>query len=129
MKQLIRTILKDKGATVYSVAPTTSVYDALKYMAEVNVGALLVMDDGKLAGIISERDYARKIVLKGRTSLDTPVGAIMSERVLCVTPDQTVNECMAMMTAKAVRHLPVLDNNSVVGIVSIGDLVKAIIGE
>ena len=129
MKLTVRTILQRKGGTVHHVVPTTSVFDALRLMADANVGALLVMDGGKLAGIISERDYARKIVLKGRTSLDTPVGAIMSERVLCARPDQTVQECMGMMTAKAVRHLPVLENKSVIGIVSIGDLVKAIIDE
>ena len=129
MKTSVRSILQSKGTIVHSVSAVTSVFEALRLMSDVNVGALLVMDDEKLAGIISERDYARKIVLKGRTSLDTPVGAIMSEKVLCATPDQTVQECMGMMTAKAVRHLPVLENKAVIGIVSIGDLVKAIIGE
>jgi len=125
----IRDIIKDKGAVVHSVSPGTSVLEALEQMSESNVGALIVMNEGKLVGIVSERDYARKIVLKGRTSLDTPVSAIMSSKVVCVTPDQTVQDAMALMTAKAIRHLPVLDNKSVVGIVSIGDLVKAIIGE
>ena len=129
MKTSIRNILQTKGSTVHSVSPQTSVFDALRKMEEANVGALVVMDGDKLAGIISERDYARKIVLMGRTSPDTPVSAIMSTKVICATPEQTVEECMGMMTAKAVRHLPVLDHKTVVGIVSIGDLVKTIIGE
>jgi CBS domain-containing protein len=129
MKQSIRNIIRSKGSTVHSVSPETTVFEALQKMSEANVGALIVMDGAKLAGIVSERDYARKIVLMGRSSPDTPVSAIMSAKVLCATPDQTVEDCMAMMTAKAVRHLPVLDNKKVVGIVSIGDLVKTIIGE
>lgn len=129
MKASIRSILNFKGSEVRSVSPDTSVFDALQEMAEANVGALLVMDGGKLAGIVSERDYARKIILLGRASSDTPVSAIMSSKVLCATPTQTVEECMGMMTSQAVRHLPVLENKVVVGIVSIGDLVRAIIGE
>lgn len=129
MKTLVRNILKSKGGDVHSVSPETSVFDALQRMADANVGALIVMQDNKLVGIISERDYARKIVLKGRASPDTPVSAIMSTSVICATPEQTVGECMGMMTSKAVRHLPVLDHKAVIGIVSIGDLVKEIIGE
>lgn len=129
MKISIRSILNSKGSDVVSVSPETTVYDALREMSDANVGALLVMEGGKLAGIVSERDYARKVILMGRASSDTPVGKIMSSKVICVTPDQTVEECMTMMTAKAVRHLPVIEKKSVVGIVSIGDLVKAIIGE
>lgn len=129
MMTTVRNVLKNKGATVHHVSPDTSVFDALRKMADANVGALLVMDGSRLAGIISERDYARKIILKGRASPDTPVSAIMSSKVLCATPDHTVEQCMGMMTAKAVRHLPVLENKEVIGIVSIGDLVKAIIGE
>lgn len=129
MNTTIRNILSDKGGTVHGVSPETSVYDALRQMDNMNVGALVVMESDKLVGIVSERDYARKIVLKGRTSPDTPVSAIMSTKVLCARPEQTVEECMSLMTAKTVRHLPVLDHKSVVGIVSIGDLVKAIIGE
>ncbi|MFY0611822.1 MAG: CBS domain-containing protein [Hyphomicrobiaceae bacterium] len=129
MKALISSILKSKGGTVHSISPDTSVFDALQRMAEANVGALIVMQDNKLVGIVSERDYARKIILLGRSSSDTPVSAIMSTKVICARPDQTIGECMGMMTAKAVRHLPVLDHKEVVGIVSIGDLVKAIIGE
>ena len=129
MHSSIRTILKTKGGDIQSVSPETSVFDALQQMADANVGALLVMQQGRLVGIVSERDYARKIVLKGRASPDTPVSAIMSTSVICATPEQTVGECMGMMTSKAVRHLPVLDHKEVVGIVSIGDLVKEIIGE
>jgi len=129
MKNSIRSIIRTKGATVHSVSPETTVFEALQKMSEANVGALLVMDGARLAGIVSERDYARKIILMGRSSGDTPVSAIMSTKVLCATPDQTVEDCMGMMTAKAVRHLPVLDNKKVIGIVSIGDLVKTIIGE
>jgi CBS domain-containing protein len=129
MKTSIRNILKQKGSTVHTVRPDSTVFDALKAMADANVGALLVMDGERLAGIVSERDYARKVILKGRSSLDTRVDDIMSTRVICARPEQTVEECMGMMTAKAVRHLPVLDHKEVVGIVSIGDLVKAIIGE
>ena len=129
MKTSIRNILKQKGSTVHTVRPDSTVFDALKAMADANVGALLVMDGERLAGIVSERDSARKVILKGRSSLDTRVDDIMSTRVICARPEQSVEECMGLMTAKAVRHLPVLDHKEVVGIVSIGDLVKAIIGE
>ncbi|HUS96286.1 MAG TPA: CBS domain-containing protein [Hyphomicrobiaceae bacterium] len=129
MHTTIRSILKKKGSTVHAIAPEATVFDALTLMAETNVGALIVMDTGKLVGMLSERDYARKIILKGRTSPDTKVSDIMTTRVLCTTPDQTVQDCMALMTAKAVRHLPVLNHKDVVGLVSIGDLVKEIIGE
>ena len=105
----IRQILRSKEGTVLSVSPETSVYEALGYMAEKNVGALLVQQDGKLAGIFSERDYARKVILKGKSSLKTPVRDIMTERVRFVRPDQTIEECMALMTEKHVRHLPVLE--------------------
>ena len=129
MNTTIRQILGEKGGTVHSVGPDATVFEALKLMAERNVGALVVLEDNKLAGIISERDYARKIVLLGRQSPNTPVRDIMSSRVVCARLDQTVEDCMGIMTAKTIRHLPVLDHKDVVGIVSIGDLVKAIIGE
>jgi len=129
MKMTIRQILGQKGGTVHAIDPHATVFDALKLMAERNVGALVVLEENRLAGIISERDYARKIVLLGRQSPLTLVRDIMSTRVLCARPDQTVEDCMGMMTQKAVRHLPVLENKDIVGIVSIGDLVKAIIGE
>ncbi len=123
----IKSILEDKGTRIHSIAPDASVLDALKQMAEVNVGALVVLDGEKLVGIISERDYARKVILSGRTSHDTRVSDIMSSKVICTTPEQTVGDCMAVMTARGIRHLPVLDQKRVVGVISIGDLVKTII--
>jgi CBS domain-containing protein len=129
METTIGEILEDKGHTVHSISPDASVLDALKKMADHNVAALVVLDQGELVGIISERTYARKIVLEGRTSLATKVRDIMSGNVICTRPEHTVEECMAVMTARAVRHLPVIENESVVGIVSIGDLVAATIGD
>lgn len=123
----VRDILKEKGCQVHHISPEASVLDALKVMAEYNIGALLVLDGDQLVGIVSERDYARKIVLKGRSSLATPVREIMSSSVVCARTDQSVEECLAVMTARAVRHLPVLEHKRVVGLVSIGDLVKSII--
>lgn len=127
MATTVRDILKTKGSKVDHIGPDATVLDALRLMAELNIGALVVMDGERLAGIVSERDYARKIVLKGRTSLDTSVRDIMSSRVICARLDQTAEECLAIMTAKAIRHLPVLEHKKVVGVISIGDLVKAII--
>jgi CBS domain-containing protein len=106
-----------------------TVYDALKLMAEKNLGAVLVMEGDRLAGILSERDYARKVILHGKSSRDTLVREIMSERVVCVVPEQPAEECMALMTDKRVRHLPVLEGDQVIGVISIGDVVKAIISE
>jgi CBS domain-containing protein len=126
----IAQILKDKPSNVvHAIGPNETVYDAVKKMAEVSVGALLVMDDGRIVGIVSERDYARKVVLSGRSSRGTPVSEIMTSQVLCVDPRQTTEECMAIMTENRVRHLPVLDGDRLVGLVSIGDLVKDIISE
>ena len=122
-------LLQDKGGGVLSVTPGTSVFDALKLMAEKNVGALLVMEGGALRGIMSERDYARKVILLGKSSQDIAVRDIMSDKVVTVSPAQTVDECMVLMTAKRVRHLPVLADGKVVGVVSIGDLVKASLEE
>jgi CBS domain-containing protein len=127
--KLVKQILQAKGSGALSISPDAFVYDALKLMAEKNVGTLLVLEKGKLVGIISERDYARKVILKGKSSLETPVREIMTDRVLFVRPEQTVEECMALMTDKHIRHLPVLVGDQVVGIVSIGDLVKASIDE
>lgn len=125
----VQQILRHKGNAFWSVTPDIMVYEALKLLAEKDVGALLVLENGRLVGIISERDYARKVILKGKSSLDTPVREIMTGRVMCVRPDQTVEECMTMVTEKRIRHLPVVVDDEVVGVVSIGDLVKASIDE
>ncbi len=125
----IKQLLQDKGSEVWKVPPDTSVFDALELMAEKNVGALLVIDADKLIGIFSERDYARKVILKGKASKNTPVKEIMSTKVLYVGPDQSIEECMALMTDKRIRHLPVLVGDELLGIISIGDVVKAIISE
>jgi CBS domain-containing protein len=126
----VEQILRSKGSAFWFVAPDTMVYDALKLMAKKDVGALLVLESGtRLVGIISERDYARKVILKGKSSLATPVREIMSHPVTTVEPQQSVEECMAVMTGKRVRHLPVLVADRVTGVVSIGDLVKASLEE
>jgi CBS domain-containing protein len=125
----IRVLLSQKGGQVWSVSPEASVYQAIELMADKGIGALLVLDGGKLAGIISERDYARKVVLKGRTSKETLVNEIMTVQVFTVTPDHSVDDCMTLMTEKRIRHLPVLAGEAVAGVLSIGDLVKFIISE
>jgi CBS domain-containing protein len=122
-------ILRTKGHEVWSIAPDATVYDALKLMADKNIGAVLVMEGDRLEGILSERDYARKIILQGRSSKDTLVREIMATRVICVHPEQTAEECMALMTDKRVRHLPVLEDDRVIGVISIGDVVKSIISD
>jgi len=123
----IASILKAKGSRVWSVAPDCTVYVALETMAQRSIGALLVLSEGRLAGIVTERDYARKVILHGRSSKDTPVHEIMTRDPLTVTPEHTIDECMLIMTESRVRHLPVLEGDRVAGIVSIGDLVNAII--
>lgn len=125
----VRDMLKIKGSEVWSVAPDTTVYDALKLMAEKNIGAVLVMEADKVVGILSERDYARKIILMGKASVDTPAKEIMTSRVMCVRPQETAEQCMALMTEKKVRHLPVLEGDRLAGIISIGDVVKATIAQ
>jgi CBS domain-containing protein len=120
-------ILKHKGAQVWSITPEASVFEAIQMMADKNVGALLVMAQGRLVGVVSERDYTRKVALKGKASKTTPVSDILSQVVVSVTPTQTVDECMHLMTHHRVRHLPVLEGERVVGIVSIGDVVNWII--
>ena len=125
----VRQLLQTKGYDVWSVAPDASVYEALKLMADKEVGALLVLEGEKLVGIISERDFARKVALKERSSTDTAVREIMTSRVLCVRPEHTIQECMALMTDKRIRHLPVFEDERLIGIVSIGDVVKAIISQ
>src|SRR6266404_3658565 len=127
LRDQIRAVLTHKGGNVWSVPPSVSVYDGIAMMGEKQVGALLVIEDAKLVGILSERDYARKVILKGRSSKDTPVSEIMTSPVRYVTPHETVDECMRIMTANRVRHLPVVEDEKVVGIVSIGDLVNWII--
>lgn len=122
-------ILRIKGNEVWSVEPDDTILNAIKLMAEHQIGALLVMEDSKPVGIVTERDYARKVALENRSSKDALVREIMSTRVLCARPDQTVKECMALMSDKRARHLPVLDHKKVIGIISIGDLVKSIIEE
>ena len=123
----VREMLRNKGHEVWSIGCDVPVYDALQLMAEKNIGAVLVMDGDRLGGILSERDYARKVTLQGKSARDTSVGEIMTERVVYVSPEQNTEECMALMTDKRVRHLPVLEDDQVVGVISIGDVVKAII--
>ena len=122
-------LLKRKPAGVISIRPNAPVLEALKLLADRDVGAVLAMDGSRLVGIVSERDYTRKVALKGKSSADTPVSEIMTREVICVTPAQTNEECMALMTAKRLRHLPVIDKGQVVGVLSIGDLVKDAISE
>lgn len=123
----VKDILDKKGTEIYSVNPDESVLDAISKMADLNIGALLVMKGGNLVGIISERDYRNKIILKGRTSKDTPVSKIMVDQVVGVKPSDNINLCMQLMTNKKIRHLPVLEDEEVVGVISIGDVVKAVI--
>jgi CBS domain-containing protein len=125
----VRDLLRTKGSEVWSVEPDLTVYDALAEMAKKNVGALIVLRGGRLAGILSERDYARKVVLKGKTSRDTLVREIMTETPICVQIDQSIEDCMALMTEHRIRHLPVLEGEQLVGLISIGDVVKDIISE
>jgi CBS domain-containing protein len=125
----VRQLLDRKGRSIFSVDPDAPVLEAIRAMADHQVGALLVMQGEALTGIVSERDYARKVILRGRSSADTPVRDIMTSPVLTVQPDTTVDKCMQLMTDRHVRHLPVTDGGRVVGMVSIGDLVKAVIAE
>ena len=127
--KLVSDILNSKGHDVWAVKPDDTVFDSLQLMADKGVGALLVMDGEKLAGIVTERDYARKVILEGKSSKNSTISDIMTKRVLCVAPERTIEECMALMTDKRARHLPVVDDGRVVGVLSIGDLVKAILSE
>ena len=125
----VRQLLQSKGREIYSITPDARVFDALKLMAEKNVGALVVIEGGRLAGIISERDYARKVILLSKSSHDIAVREIMTGKVFTVNPDHTVEECMALMTGKRIRHLPVTEGERLTGVLSIGDLVKEVIAE
>jgi|SRR6185437_1961725 len=125
----VKHLLETKGRAVYTIAPEAPVLDAIRSMAERGIGALLVMRGNDLVGILSERDYARKVILKGRSSRDTPVAEIMTPSPICISPAASVDECMRLCTDQRVRHLPVMDGGKVVGVVSIGDLVKAVIDD
>jgi len=125
----VRQLLQAKGGGVHTIGPDARVFDALKLMAEKDVGALVVIDQGGLAGIISERDYARKVILHGKSSHDIAVRDIMTEKLVTVEPSQTVEDCMALMTSRRVRHLPVTDGGRLMGVLSIGDLVKEVIAD
>ncbi len=129
MKTVAQILQSKPDQAVHAIGPAASVYEAVKLMADKNVGALLVMEGGKVVGIVSERDYARKVVLLARSSKDTPLRDIMSSPVMYVHPRQTTDECMALMTQNRLRHLPVMDGEDLVGLVSIGDLVKATLSE
>ena len=126
---LVRDILKSKGTAIYSIRPDNTVLEAIAKMDELDIGALLVMDGQKLKGILSERDYRSKVILKGRHSKNTDVSEIMTANVYTVTPNDSVSRCMAIMTEKKIRHLPVIEDDEILGVVSIGDLVKSIISK
>jgi CBS domain-containing protein len=125
----VRDILNKKGSDAYSISPQATVYEALQVMADKNIGAVLVIDKGKLVGIFSERDYARKVILKGKASKETLVSDLMTKNILYVSPDKNVEDCMFLMTTKHVRHLPVMEDDRLEGIISINDVVKIIISE
>jgi len=122
-------LLREKGTDFWAVAPGSTVFKALELMEEKNIGAVLVMEEERLAGIFSERDYARKVVLAGKSSKDITVDQIMTSKVVCIKPEQSIEECMALMTDKHIRHLPVIEGDRVVGVISLGDVVRAMISE
>jgi CBS domain-containing protein len=125
----VRDILRSKGDDIWSIAPEATAYEALQIMSEKDMGALLVIDGGKLVGIFSERDYARKVILKGKYSKETPVSELMTSEVSSIDPASTIKDCMALMTAKRIRHLPVMANERLIGIVTIGDVVNQMISD
>ena len=127
--QTIKQLLETKSSDILTIDPNSTVFDAIKSMADHGIGALLVMESDKLVGIITERDYSRSVILKGKSSKTTAVKDIMTSNVLCAKPEKSIKECMALMTEKRVRHLPVVNNSAVIGIISIGDLVKVIIDD
>jgi len=126
---LVSDILNAKGRDIWAVKPDDTIFDSLQLMADKEIGALLVMDGERLVGIVTERDYARKVILEGKSSRTASVSEVMTRKVLCVAPARTVEECMALMTDKRARHLPVVEGKRVIGVLSIGDLVKAILSE
>ncbi len=125
----VREILQEKGNQVWTIDPDKTVFDALTLMAAKEIGALVAVEDGSICGMVSERDYARKVILKGKSSRDTLVRDIMTSKVCYVSPEHRIEECMALMTDKIVRHLPVMENDELAGIVSIGDVVKSVISD
>ena len=125
----VQQLLESKRHSLISVVPSATVLEALKVMAEKEIGAVVVLEDGHLVGIFSERDYARKVILQGKASKDTPVREIMTDKVVCVRPEQTIEDCMGLMTDKRIRHLPVLEHKKVIGVISIGDVVKEMLSE
>jgi len=125
----VRNILEAKGRVVYSVEPSTMVLRAIELMCEKNIGGLLITENGKLVGIFTERDYARKLILKGKSSKDTPIGELMTPNPFTVSPDSSIDQCMQMMTDKHIRHLPVTEGDQLVGMISIGDVVRQVIQE
>ena len=125
----VNEVLKNKGREIWTISPLATVFQALELMAQKDVGALPVVENGKLAGIFSERDYARKVILKGKASKDTTVSELMTQTVFYVSPENTLEDCMALMTSKQIRHLPVLDRDRLVGMITLGDVVKRIISE
>jgi CBS domain-containing protein len=127
--EIIRVLLKVKGHDIWSIKPNASVYSAIELMADKDISALLVMEGEKLIGVMSERDYARKVILKGRSSRETRVEEIMTPSIISAHPDQSVKECMVLMTRNQIRHLPILEDGEICGVVSLGDLVKTIISE
>ena len=129
MAEVIKDLLKIKNKNIWTIEPGATVYDAISEMANKQIGALVVSEDKKVVGIITERDYARKVILQDKSSKDTLVREIMTERVIYMKPDQKIEDCMALMTKKHIRHLPVLDGDRLVGMISIGDVVKTLISE
>ncbi len=123
----VKQVLDNKGYQIHSIAPESTVYEALEKMAKKSIGALAVLDGEELVGIVSERDYARKVILRGKVSRDTPVREIMTTEVICVSSQQSVDACMKLMTEHRIRHLPVVENGQLAGLISIGDVVKAVI--
>ena len=126
---IVSELLKAEGDEIWSITPKATAYEALQLMAEKDVGALLVLDEGNLVGVFSERDYARKVILKGKFSKETAVGELMTSAVLYIEPQCSIEDCMALMTAKHIRHLPVMENDQLIGVVSIGDVVRQIISD